>query len=107
MNALQFQTIEGKNCTNEVLEKIKIACPEVFDNIVLADIFPPSGGGPQAMSAQFQIPYWGTLPLDPDLLQCCESGKTFVDEHPTSLAARSLQQFCERITTQLKVDEVS
>lgn len=103
---MQFQTNEGIDCTKEVLEKIQNSCPEILDNIVLADIFPPSGGGPKAMAAQFQIPYWGILPLDPDLLFCCEKGKTFVDEHPTSLAAKSLENFCHLITSQLKVDEV-
>ena len=95
------------DCTNEVLAKIKAACPELLDKYsVSADIFPATGGGPKAMAENYQIPYWGTLPMDPNLLTACENGKAFVEEFSSSLAAKVLKHFAEQITSKLKVDEV-
>ena len=82
------------------------SCPEALEVLVQADIFPTTGGGPQAMAEQYQVPYWGILPLDPNLLLSCEQGKVFVEEYPNSPAARALKGFCDRITSQLKVAEV-
>jgi len=92
--------------TSEVIEKLKEKCPEVLDLLVTADIYPVSGGGPKAMAAQYKVPYWGTLPMDPNLLKACENGKAFVEEQPSSIAAKALESFCKRITTELKVEEV-
>jgi Mrp family chromosome partitioning ATPase len=103
---LQFSSKDGKDLSAEILEKIKKACPEVLDMFVEAELFPPSGGGPKAMADQYGIPYWGVLPMDPQLLQCCETGETFVDEHPTTKAAAAFTDFCNSITTTLQVEEV-
>jgi MinD superfamily P-loop ATPase len=95
------------DCTSDVIAKLREKCPEVLDLVVTADIYPASGGGPKAMAAQYNVPYWGTLPMDPNLLKACENGKAFVEEHPSSLAAKALESFCKRITTELKVEEMS
>jgi Mrp family chromosome partitioning ATPase len=97
---------DGKDCTTEIIEKLQTLCPEVLETMVSANIFPASGGGPKAMAEQYQIPYWGILPMDPELLRCCEEGTSFVEAHPSRQAAKSLNHFCEQITTHLKVDEV-
>jgi Mrp family chromosome partitioning ATPase len=106
LDTLQFQNSDGADVTKDILEKIKTACPEVLETTVSANIFPATGGGPKVMAEQYQVPYWGELPMDPKLLECCEQGKTFVDEYPSNMAAKALKNFCERITSQLKVDEV-
>ncbi len=97
---------EGSDCTEEILAKLQESCPEALEVMVSADIFPTTGGGPKAMAEQYEVPYWGILPLDPNLLVSCEQGKVFVEEYPNSPAAKALTGFCERITSQLKVDEV-
>ena len=106
LQKLKFHDAEGKDSTVEIIEKLKTACPEIFDTVISAEIFPISGGGPKAMAEQYQVPYWGVLPMDPNLLECCEKGSTFVDEYPDSVSAKALKNFCEQITSQLKVDEV-
>ena len=107
IDTLQFLKKEdGSDMTQDTLAKLKQVCPEIFDATVCANIFPATGGGPKAMAQSYQVPYWGMLPMDPKLLECCEHGKTFVDENPDTLAAKALTGFCERITSQLKVDEV-
>lgn len=107
LSRLKFQhATTGQDCTSELLSKLATSCPEALEVLVQADIFPTTGGGPQAMAEQYQVPYWGILPLDPDLLLSCEQGKVFVEEYPNSPAARALKGFCDRITSQLKVAEV-
>ena len=115
ISELSFKNrINGTDCTNDILAKIKVACPELFDDensvIVTADIFPTlSGGGPKAMAQHYNVDYWGVLPLDPKILECCEQGKAFVTEYPANLntASEALQGFANRITKQLPVNEVN
>jgi Mrp family chromosome partitioning ATPase len=94
------------DCTAEIFEKLQKHCPEILDTLVEATIYPQSGGGPKGMCEQYNVPYWGVLPMDPELLQSCETGKAFVDVSPHSLAAKALQGFCTTITTQFPVEEV-
>lgn len=106
LSNLTFEGPDGKDCTAELLAKLQASCPEALEAMVTADIFPTTGGGPKAMAEHYDVPYWGVLPLDPNLLASCEKGKVFVEEFPNSPAAKSLKHFCEQITTKLKVDEV-
>ena len=94
------------DCTKEVLDAIRASCPQILDVLAVATVYPQSGGGPKAMAEQYHVPYWGVLPMVPDLLEACEQGRPFVEEHPSSSAARALVGFCRRITDQLKVEEV-
>jgi len=113
-----------EDCTQKVLDTLRKHCPELFssnnnnndensenntnENIisVSSTLYPASGGGPKAMAERYNVPYWGSLPMDPDLLQACEHGKAFVEERPESLAAKALQEFCTNITTKLPVQEI-
>ena len=104
-----------EDCTQKVLDTLHKHCPELFRNgndtdkrilSVTSTLYPRSGGGPKAMAAKYNIPYWGKLPMDPDLLQACEHGRTFVEDHPHSLAAASLKFFCNKIRTELPVEEL-
>lgn len=103
---LQFQNADGKDCTDEILARLQATCPEVLETMTSVDIFPTTGGGPKAMANLYQVPFWGTLPLDPNLLTSCEKGKAYVEEFPNSPGAKALSHFCEQITSNLKVDEV-
>lgn len=107
ISKLQFHSkSNGQDCTQEILTKLQTLCPELLEMNVSANVFPATGGGPKAMAEQYQIPYWGILPLDPNVLAACEKGKAFVEEFPSSPAAKSLIQFCHQITSHLKVEEV-
>ncbi len=39
------------------------------------------------MAAKFDVPFLGKVPLDTNMLRCCESGKSFTDTYPDSPAA--------------------
>ena len=56
------------DCTEEVIKTLQEKCPEIIDLMATADVFPSSGGGPRGMAEQFNVPYLGGLPLDPNLL---------------------------------------
>ncbi|KAG7374001.1 ParA family protein [Nitzschia inconspicua] len=104
---LRFLSPDGKtDCTDDILKQLQESCPQILSTLVTATIYPPTGGGPKAMAEQYQVPYWGVLPMDPDLLQACESGKAFVEACPDSMAAKALQGFCKNITTKLPVEEI-
>mmetsp|Transcript_22666 Transcript_22666/g.63070 ORF Transcript_22666/g.63070 Transcript_22666/m.63070 type:complete len:395 (-) Transcript_22666:350-1534(-) len=99
-----------EDCTKKVLETLRKHCPELFDNganlSVSSTLYPASGGGPKEMADRYNVPYWGLLPMDPDLLQACEHGKAFVEERPDSLAAKALEEFCRKIIAKLPVEEI-
>lgn len=99
--------LDGSDVTSQLLEVLRTHRPDLLaDADVKINLFPPSNGGPEAMSDHFGIPYWGILPMDPQLLEACEQGKTFVDVCPDNAAARALTEFCETITKELQVEEV-
>ena len=102
---------DKKDCTQKVMDTLREHCPELFadgaTNIsVSSTLYPASGGGPREMADRYNVPYWGLLPMDPDLLQACEHGKAFVEEKPESLAAKALEGFCNRIIAELPVEEI-
>ncbi len=107
---------EKTDCTQKILETLKQHCPELFSNdndntgslqiSVSSILYPASGGGPKEMAERYNVPYWGHLPMDPDLLQACEQGKAFVEEKPESLAAKALENFCNKIIAKLPVEEI-
>lgn len=106
LSELNFLGAEGKDTTAEVMATLKDKCPEVLDMMISADVFPASGAGPKGMAEQYGVQYWGTLPLDSDLLKCCETGKSFVDAHPENMASKSINGFVDRLVKALPVDEV-
>lgn len=103
---------EKEDCTQKILDTLREHCPELFENgssssiSVSSTLYPASGGGPRAMADRYNVPYWGLLPMDPDLLQACEHGKAFVEEKPESLAAKALEGFCNKIIARLPVEEI-
>ena len=65
-------------------------------------IFYPSTGGAELMASQMDVPFLGSIPLDPRLARSCDEGTNFFDLFPDSPAVHSLQliidsirRFCE------------
>jgi hypothetical protein len=48
------------------------------------------------MATDYNVPFWGRLPQDQDLLEACENGKCFVDTHPQAAAAAVLKDLCNK-----------
>lgn len=101
---LSFLQPDGTNVTEDIMEKIKDKCPELLSLLASSDVFPASGSGPEGMATQYGIPYWGKLPLDSDLLKSCEDGKSFVDQHADSLAAKAINGFVDKLVQSLPVE---
>ena len=76
---LSFSSSSGEDVT----ERLKVAIEKEFGKgvIVTANVFPPSGEGVSGMCKKFNVPYLTKLPLDPNLLACCEKGEGFTDKY--------------------------
>uniref|UniRef100_A0A7S2VZM6 Cytosolic Fe-S cluster assembly factor NUBP1 homolog n=1 Tax=Eucampia antarctica TaxID=49252 RepID=A0A7S2VZM6_9STRA len=106
LKSLNFQSNNnGLDCTQDVLEKLQLHCPELLDVVVCADIFPASGKGPRGMAEKFNVPFLGSLPLDPNLLQACEAGKCFVQSFPDSAAVAPLNNLVDKLVEALPLDQ--
>ena len=54
------------------------------------------------MAAKFKVPYLGALPLDPALLEACESGKSIVHEFKHAPAFAPLKRLVATLLTILE-----
>lgn len=96
---------ESEDCTEQVLSILNEKCPEVLSMMVTTDVFPSSGLGPKGMASQYNVPYLGKLPLDPNLLKACEKGEAFVEKYSSSPAVKPLNDIVDKLILALPVDE--
>jgi hypothetical protein len=113
LSKLTFLDASGDDKTEFVIKELQEKCPHLLDMVATTDLFrvknsdkPTNGGlkGAELMAEQYSVPYWGSLPLDADLLKCCEEGKSVVDVCPESIVSKTLTNFSERLTKALPVD---
>jgi len=62
-----------------------------------SNIFPSVTGGASSMSTEMKVPFLGSLPLDPNLLQACEEGKAFLEAYPMSQAVQPFKALIDRV----------
>ncbi|MCO5565363.1 hypothetical protein L7F22_019036 [Adiantum nelumboides] len=62
-----------------------------------SDIFYPSTGGAKALCEELNIPFLGSVPLDPRIGRCCDLGESFVDEYPESPASKAYMHVIDQI----------
>ncbi|XP_076661269.1 NUBP iron-sulfur cluster assembly factor 1 [Halictus rubicundus] len=78
-----------------VIENMSIfVCPKCKEP---TEIFPASTGGGRAMAKEFNVDFFGSLPLDPLLARCCDEGKNFLTELPESPTVLALQTIVQKI----------
>jgi len=53
-------------------------------------MFPASSGGAKKMAEELNVPFLGSLPLDPKLGQSCDKGESFLAESSQSPTAKAL-----------------
>lgn len=100
----------GEDVTTVALEKLKAVCPELLDLYLQAPLFTPSSNPttsdgasrgakvtPSSMAAVFGVPYLGKLPMDPNMMEACERGVSFLDVYPASPAAPSFSAIVDQI----------
>ena len=100
----------GEDVTIAALEKLRAVCPELLELHLQAPLFTPSSIGnnssgarsssritPSSMAVQFGVPYLGKLPMDPNMMEACEKGMSFLEAFPTSSAAGSFSAIVDKI----------
>ena len=88
--------------TPEVIEKMKTVFPEFMEMKIKFPLFLPQYenidvNNPVKMAATFGVPYLGKLPMDPNMMKCCEEGSSFVESYPTSAAVIPLNSIVDKI----------
>ncbi|KAJ8037794.1 Cytosolic Fe-S cluster assembly factor NUBP2-like [Holothuria leucospilota] len=56
-----------------------------------------SKGGGEALAREFEIPFLGCVPLDPQLARCLEQGQSYVDAFPSSPSSQVLHKIAESL----------
>jgi Mrp family chromosome partitioning ATPase/predicted Fe-Mo cluster-binding NifX family protein len=72
-------------------------CPDCGHTV---NIFKAGGG--ENMALQMNIPFLGRIPIDPQIVEACDSGRPYVQAYQDSIAARS---FAEAIKPILELDK--
>jgi len=67
-------------------------CPDCGSKI---DIF--SKGGGEKMAAEMNVPYLGSIPIDKDIVDACESGKPYLSEYADSTAALAFNAIIKKL----------
>ncbi|XP_002163109.1 cytosolic Fe-S cluster assembly factor nubp1-A isoform X1 [Hydra vulgaris] len=65
-----------------------------------SQIFPPTTGGGEALANELGLQFLGRLPLDPRIGQCCDEGKSFLNQYPESPAAQAYHQVIKKVIDQ-------
>ena len=100
-------TKQGEDVSSAMLDKIRSLIPELLDLSLQSQLFmssPPAALGscaplstPLGMCKQFNVPYLGRLPLDPQVTRACEDGKSFLEVFPDSPAAAPFSEVVQRL----------
>lgn len=62
-----------------------------------AEIFPAKTGGTKQMCLDLDVPFLGSLPLDPKVARCCDEGKDIFTELPNSSYIETLKSITDKI----------
>lgn len=62
-----------------------------------SQIFRATTGGGKALCKELNIPFLGSVPLDPRIGKCCETGESFLDEYPDSPASAAILEVIESL----------
>jgi Flp pilus assembly CpaE family ATPase len=49
------------------------------------------------MAAKYEIPYLGSLPMDPNMMKACEDGYSFLELYPDSMAAADFKAIIDKV----------
>jgi Mrp family chromosome partitioning ATPase len=72
---------------------------------VKTDIFGSGQGKVQEMCKEMDVQYMGSLPLDPDLLKCCEEGKSYTSTFPKHAGTEAFLKFVETTVQMVSKNE--
>ncbi|CAG4961298.1 unnamed protein product [Parnassius apollo] len=93
---LQFCEKLGVKVLGVVENMSLFICPNCHSR---SEIFPATTGGAQQMCAEMGVRLLGSMPLDPLLARCCDSGRDYLAQLPDSLAGKALHDIVNKIVT--------
>jgi len=65
-----------------IVENMSVfVCPKCN---VSSELFPRTSGGGEALAQEFEIPFLGRIPIDPNLATTCDEGTNFITGFPNS-----------------------
>ena len=106
LETLKFSK-DGQDCTESILADLRAKCPQALECVVTSPLFGASQSQDtpaQQMAAIYQVPFWGSLPMDPRLLQACDQGQAYCQTHAQETAAKQLEAFAKKLVKRLPVD---
>uniref|UniRef100_A0A7S1KU35 Cytosolic Fe-S cluster assembly factor NUBP1 homolog n=1 Tax=Percolomonas cosmopolitus TaxID=63605 RepID=A0A7S1KU35_9EUKA len=62
-----------------------------------SQIFRATSGGGRALAKECGIPFLGAIPLDPQVMEACETGKCVLTEHPHSETSKAFKKIVENL----------
>lgn len=62
-----------------------------------SQIFRATSGGGKRLAEEYDIPFLGSIPLDPNVMKACETGKCVLTEHPNSATSKAIKQIVRNI----------
>lgn len=69
-----------------------------------SQIFQATTGGGRGLAEEMDIPFLGSVPLDPRIGMACDYGESFFDSYPDSPACRALKRVVTGLADQLGLD---
>eukprot|EP01129_Flabellula_baltica_P002328 TRINITY_DN12147_c0_g1_i1.p1 TRINITY_DN12147_c0_g1~~TRINITY_DN12147_c0_g1_i1.p1 ORF type:complete len:314 (+),score=96.02 TRINITY_DN12147_c0_g1_i1:59-1000(+) len=69
-------------------------CPNCHNE---SQIFPPTTGGAIKMCEEMEVPFLGSIPLDPMLARSCDYGEAYVENNPNSPASQAYLSIIDKI----------
>ncbi|XP_060535107.1 cytosolic Fe-S cluster assembly factor Nubp1 homolog [Cylas formicarius] len=92
-------------------KKVKVEVLGVVENMASfvcpccgaeTEIFPADTGGARRMCEELDIPFLGSLPLDPKVARCCDEGGDFVADLPDSPVVLALGDIMKKLAERLE-----
>jgi Mrp family chromosome partitioning ATPase len=104
---VRFINASGEDVTAASVAALQKHCPELLECSLTTNLFRPSTdaaaeSNPATMARRFGVPYLGHLPMDPNMMSCCERGENFLQKFPTSAAAAPLRSIVANLLRELE-----
>ena len=65
-------------------------------------IFKPTTGGGEKLAQELNLKFLGSVPLDPRIGKCCDSGRCFFDEFPDSPASEAILNVVDALRDEIE-----
>jgi Mrp family chromosome partitioning ATPase len=69
-------------------------------------IFPPTTGGAKVMCEEMEVPFLGSIPLDPMIARSCDEGKPYIEAFQDSPASKAYVTIIEKLLLKCEKKEI-